>query len=163
MQVESADTPILPPVSSSGRRRLYLIRHLCSPYTRSIWPAGIQGSAPGTVEWAGGMINWNDPDYKAQGLSPRSPPFPFPTLPPGNQFTAVVKSVSVKCGDKPPTGQNITSYVYGTNATVNTPTISFSNASTLLNGALVGVPVNARALALVTVLTFIGALMGAVV
>ncbi|KAF8889590.1 concanavalin A-like lectin/glucanase domain-containing protein [Infundibulicybe gibba] len=29
----------------------------------SIWPAGINTSAPGTVEWAGGMISWNDPDY----------------------------------------------------------------------------------------------------
>jgi beta-glucanase (GH16 family) len=43
----------------------------------SLWPAGINTSAPGTIEWAGGMINWQDPDYIAAG-----------------QFSAIVKEVS---------------------------------------------------------------------
>ena len=33
----------------------------------SIWPAGIPSSPQGTVEWAGGMINWQDPEYTAAG------------------------------------------------------------------------------------------------
>ena len=33
----------------------------------SIWPAGIPGTAQGTVDWAGGMINWQDPDYVSAG------------------------------------------------------------------------------------------------
>ncbi|KAG5636834.1 hypothetical protein H0H81_006661 [Sphagnurus paluster] len=84
----------------------------------SIWPAGIPSSAPGTVEWAGGMINWKDPDYVAAG-----------------HFYALVKSVTVKCGDKANRGANMTAYVYGTNLTSQTPSIAFSNQSTLLNGA----------------------------
>lgn len=36
-------------------------------FNSRIWPAGINGTAPGTIDWAGGMINWDDPDYKAAG------------------------------------------------------------------------------------------------
>ncbi|KAF4586682.1 hypothetical protein EYR40_010697 [Pleurotus pulmonarius] len=85
----------------------------------SIWPAGIEGSPPGTVEWAGGMINWDDPDYKAAG-----------------QFYTLVKSISIKCADPTKAGKNITSYVYGGNSTKDTPSVAFSNQTTLLNGAL---------------------------
>ncbi|KAF9269699.1 glycoside hydrolase family 16 protein [Marasmius fiardii PR-910] len=84
----------------------------------SIWPAGIPSMPQGTREWAGGDINWNDPDYKAAG-----------------QFYALVKSVTVECGDKP-TDANITSYVYGPNSTTETPSVAFSNASVLLNGGI---------------------------
>ncbi|KAG8899365.1 hypothetical protein FRC01_010570, partial [Tulasnella sp. 417] len=44
----------------------------------SIWPAGIPGAPQGTVDWAGGMIDYNDPDYVAQG-----------------QFSTIVKSVTI--------------------------------------------------------------------
>ncbi|KAF9051741.1 glycoside hydrolase family 16 protein [Panaeolus papilionaceus] len=87
----------------------------------SIWPAGISSSAKGTVDWAGGMIDWNDPDYKATG-----------------QFYAKLNSVSIKCtnAQQVTAGSNITSYVYaGTNATSSTPTIVYSNRTSLLNGS----------------------------
>ncbi|KAF8155554.1 glycoside hydrolase family 16 protein [Crassisporium funariophilum] len=87
----------------------------------SLWPAGIAGSAQGTVDWAGGMINWNDPDYKATG-----------------QFYARVKSVSIKCTNAQAVSatSNITSYIYGGDkASSNTPTVIYSNRTTLLNGA----------------------------
>jgi len=85
----------------------------------SLWPAGINGSAPGTVAWAGGMINWNDPDYTAAG----------------NKFQATVSSVSVKCADPTAASANTTSYVYGTNSSDSTPKITLSSASTLLSGS----------------------------
>ncbi|KAF8918651.1 glycoside hydrolase family 16 protein [Mucidula mucida] len=84
----------------------------------SLWPAGINSSAPGTVQWAGGMIDWSDPDYTSAG-----------------HFYALVKSVQIKCGDPQAPGENITSYVYGTNSSTDTPAIAFTNASTLINGA----------------------------
>lgn len=84
----------------------------------SIWPAGIPSMPQGTRDWAGGSIDWNDPDYKAAG-----------------HFYALVKSVSIECGDKP-TDANITSYIYGSNLTTDTPSVLFSNTSVLLNGAL---------------------------
>jgi len=86
----------------------------------SIWPAGIAGTAPGTVTWAGGMINWADADYKAAG-----------------QFYALVKSVTIKCTNAQPVSasSNITSYVYGGNRSDATPKIIYSNRTTLLNAA----------------------------
>ncbi|KAI3605291.1 cell wall glucanase [Moniliophthora roreri] len=113
----------------------------------SIWPAGIEGYPKGTVEWAGGMIDWNDPDYKAAG-----------------QFYALVKSIQIQCSDpQPPSpNSNITSYIYGTNSTTDTPSIAFSNASVLLNGALRGVEVFGHASAMMISLLLGGVLSGAV-
>jgi len=82
----------------------------------SLWPAGIPGAAQGTVEWAGGMINWEDPDYKSAG-----------------HFYALVKSVTVKCSNQE-TGADLTSYVY-VNGTNGQPAVKYTNATTLLNAA----------------------------
>ena len=48
----------------------------------SIWPAGIDSEPQGTIEWAGGLINWNDSDYEAAG-----------------HFYTLIKSVSIQCAD----------------------------------------------------------------
>lgn len=66
------------------------------------------------------MINWDDPDYKSAG-----------------HFYASFHQVTVKCSAaSAPTGSNITSYVFGGSKNQSsTPTINFSNHSTLLNGA----------------------------
>lgn len=50
-------------------------------------------------------------------------------------FYALYQSVSVECNDTIAPGPGITSYVYGPNSTLDTPSIAFSNASTLINGA----------------------------
>jgi len=86
----------------------------------SLWPAGIASSAPGTVTWAGGMIDWTDPDYVSAG-----------------QFSALVKSVTIKCADPQQAGTNtdVTSYTYGDNTTSGSPDVGLSNSSTLVNGA----------------------------
>lgn len=72
----------------------------------SLWPAGLSSNAQGTVEWAGGLINWNSP-YMQNGY-----------------YYAQVSEVNVQCYD-PPSGANKTgsnSYVYnsmyGTNDSV---------------------------------------------
>ncbi|THH32631.1 hypothetical protein EUX98_g1560 [Antrodiella citrinella] len=80
----------------------------------SIWPAGINSSAAGTVAWAGGMINWQDPDYVAAG-----------------HFYALVQSINITCEDPVPPAAGVTSYVYSTNASAFTPQINFSNATTI--------------------------------
>jgi len=82
----------------------------------SLWPAGIITEAPGTVQWAGGMIDWNDPDYIAAG----------------GQFQAFIESVTVICADtsSPPSGT--TSYIYGSNSTTDTPSINFSSLTTVI-------------------------------
>lgn len=84
----------------------------------SIWPAGINTSAQGTIDWAGGLINWNDPDYVAAG-----------------HFYALVNSVSVECADTSSNPANAQSYVYGKNASAFTPAVDVTNQTTVTNGA----------------------------
>ncbi|KAG1776778.1 glycoside hydrolase family 16 protein [Suillus placidus] len=97
----------------------------------SIWPAGISTEPQGTVQWAGGMINWNDPDYVSAG-----------------HFYALFQSVSVQCNDPATPSASDTSYVYSTNSSLDTPSIAFSNASTMINSApaLIGVSASAMSM-----------------
>ena len=80
----------------------------------SIWPAGTNASGQGTIEWAGGIINWDDPDYKSAG-----------------HFYVILDSVSVQCADASTNPANAQSYVYGTNASAFTPAIDVTNETTV--------------------------------
>jgi len=84
----------------------------------SIWPAGTSSSSQGTVEWAGGLIDYNDPDYIAAG-----------------HFYASVNSVNITCADPTPLAAGTTGYVYGANSSTNTPSVALTNITTNLNGA----------------------------
>jgi hypothetical protein len=53
----------------------------------SLWPAGLPSNAPGTVEWAGGVISWNSP-FMSNGY-----------------YYALFTDVSVECYDPPPGAQ----------------------------------------------------------
>lgn len=73
----------------------------------SLWPGGLASNAKGTIDWAGGEIDWNAPDIQDPGF-----------------FYASVDSVEVKCysaSSGPGTNKN-KSYSYdnlaGTNNTV---------------------------------------------
>jgi beta-glucanase (GH16 family) len=80
----------------------------------SLWPAGIPSEPSGTVTWAGGMIDWTNPDYTAAG-----------------HFYALVSSVNIQCADPVTPSGNVTSYIYGSNSSSFTPGINFSNATTV--------------------------------
>jgi len=94
----------------------------------SIWPAGIPSEPAGTVAWAGGMINWQDPDYISQG-----------------HFSTIVKSVTIQCSSETAATvanngslpANAQSYVYTTNDTTShrIPRVFVSNESTNVNAA----------------------------
>lgn len=108
----------------------------------SLWPAGTNASTQGVIEWAGGvfttfffflscliffpsgLIDWNDPDYVSAG-----------------HFYSYLKKVDIKCADSPPS-PDLISYVYGGNSSKSTPGITFSNLTTLGNGAFssAGIP-----------------------
>lgn len=87
----------------------------------SIWPGGISSNAQGVITWAGGMIQWNEPEYVAAG----------------NQYEALVSKVTVQCSNS--SGLTITpdtlSYMYGANDTSGIPTVYASNSTGLLNSA----------------------------
>ena len=64
----------------------------------SLWPGGLPTNAKGTIEWAGGVIDWNHPDVKEAGY-----------------YYATVKQLKIECYD-PPAGakkQGSKSYIYG--------------------------------------------------
>lgn len=110
-----------PPLSHSSPRPLSFRSPLTDrpPITCSLWPAGINSSGQGTIDWAGGLINWDDPDYKAAG-----------------HFYALVESVSVTCADAKTNGANVTSYVYGQNSSAFSPSVAASNETTVTNAAV---------------------------
>lgn len=44
---------------------LYMYPQTPSRIQMSVWPAGIEGASQGTLDWAGGMIDWSSSEYKA--------------------------------------------------------------------------------------------------
>jgi hypothetical protein len=46
----------------------------------SIWPGGIPSSAQGTIDWAGGLIQYNEPEYVQAGY-----------------YWNTIKAITVKC------------------------------------------------------------------
>ncbi|MCJ1280985.1 hypothetical protein MMC26_000303 [Xylographa opegraphella] len=86
----------------------------------SLWPAGLSSNGLGTVQWSGGLVNWQSPDVQHAGY-----------------FYAMVNEVNVQCYG-PPSGAKVsgsTSYIYdnarGTNDTVET-----TNHGTVLKSQL---------------------------
>ena len=63
------------------------------------------------------MINWQDPDYVSAG-----------------HFYALIQSVNITCNDPGTEPTDATSYVYGKNSSSFTPSVAFSNLTTI-NGA----------------------------
>ncbi|KAI9773066.1 MAG: hypothetical protein M1840_008186 [Geoglossum simile] len=63
----------------------------------SIWPGGLASNNKGTIDWAGGLIDWNGPDIKDPGY-----------------YYATVNEVNVQCYDPPAnvSKSGSTSYVY---------------------------------------------------
>ena len=83
----------------------------------SIWPAGISSNGEGTVQWAGGLIDWDAPDIKNVGY-----------------FYTQVKSVNVTCYNPPDDaivkGKN--SYIY-TDVSGLEKTVEVSDDQTVMN------------------------------
>ncbi|WVQ64265.1 uncharacterized protein L199_002427 [Kwoniella botswanensis] len=104
----------------------------------SIWPAGISSSAQGTIDWAGGMIDWTDPDYTSNGY-----------------FWNTLQSVKISCANEDDQSNSTTGWAYQGNDTQGIPIVTVTNASTLLSKSeLTNVPVqNSRVLALVGILS----------
>lgn len=86
----------------------------------SLWPAGSSKNGKGTIEWAGGLVNWDSPDVKANGY-----------------YYALFKDVNVECYD-PPSGANVTgskAYIYTSSAGTNA-SVAETNDKTVLKSLL---------------------------
>ncbi|WVQ82814.1 hypothetical protein IAT38_004946 [Cryptococcus sp. DSM 104549] len=82
----------------------------------SIWPAGISTSAQGTIDWAGGMIDWSDADYTSNGY-----------------FWNTIQSVKVSCKEDAGQTSGTTGWAYSGNDTTGVPVVTTTNASTLIS------------------------------
>jgi hypothetical protein len=82
----------------------------------SLWPAGQASNAQGTIDWAGGAIDWNSEDIQNVGYD-----------------YATVGEVSVKCYDPPSDakGSGDKSYLYANKAAMESD-VEMTNNSTVL-------------------------------
>lgn len=86
----------------------------------SLWPAGLSSNGQGTIEWAGGLINWDSP-YMQSGY-----------------YYAVVKEVSIECYSPPSDAASTSgdkSYVY-TNTEGLESDVAITNKNTILGSFL---------------------------
>lgn len=90
----------------------------------SIWAAGVEGSAEGTREWAGGYIDWNHPDYVANGY-----------------FSNVIKSVTITCAGTENDDPSLTGYVYNGSDSESNPTVQTTNKTTIIGQKSSSMPV----------------------
>lgn len=81
----------------------------------SLWPAGLPTNAKGTIDWAGGEIDWSSP-YMQNGY-----------------YYAMVQSVSVECYDPPASAKKggDKSYIYNDRSATNN-TIELSDKEVIL-------------------------------
>ncbi|OJJ51299.1 hypothetical protein ASPZODRAFT_127356 [Penicilliopsis zonata CBS 506.65] len=84
----------------------------------SLWPAGLSTEAEGTIEWAGGLVNWSSTDMEEHGY-----------------YYATFGEITVECYN-PPSGANIQgdkSYVYTSDSAVTNNTVEITDRNTTLN------------------------------
>lgn len=67
----------------------------------SLWPAGLSSNGQGTVDWAGGLIDWNS-NYMQNGY-----------------YYAQLKSVTIECADKPSGAKGSGSKSYGKSRSIH--------------------------------------------
>ncbi|WYZ39703.1 hypothetical protein EsH8_IV_000044 [Colletotrichum jinshuiense] len=96
----------------------------------SIWPGGAETNAKGTVDWAGGPINWDHEDIKTAGY-----------------FYAMVKDVEISCYNaKNPPGTNSKKSYYYSDIKSTNDTVVDSDKDTILKSFLgTGLDMNAGA------------------
>lgn len=96
----------------------------------SIWPGGADTNAKGTIEWAGGAIDWNGEDIKNAGY-----------------YYAQVKDVEINCYNaKSSPGTNSKKSYYYNNIKATNDTVVDSDKDTILKSFLgTGLDMNAGA------------------
>lgn len=95
-----------------------------------MWPAGTSASEQGTIDWAGGMIDWEDPYFTANSLSDALFQNSCTDIQPDDQFKIFVESISVTCADNP--SPNQLSYVYTSASTPQIPVVELSELSPVI-------------------------------
>lgn len=86
----------------------------------SLWPAGLPSNGEGTIEWAGGLVDWNSPDIQNNGY-----------------YYATFQSVTISCynATSPPGTNSGKSYTYNNVAATNN-TVVDGDQPTILSSFL---------------------------
>ena len=87
----------------------------------SLWPAGISKNGKGTVDWAGGLIDWTSPDYTKN-----------------KYYYAMYNEVDIECYDPPSDAASTSgdkSYVYKDNKVLES-SVAVTDDSTVLKSLL---------------------------
>lgn len=82
----------------------------------SLWPAGLASNGQGTVDWAGGLVNWDSADIQANGY-----------------YYAQFQSVTISCynASSPPGTNTGVSYYYDDYAGTNNTVVDGTNGTVL--------------------------------
>jgi beta-glucanase (GH16 family) len=96
----------------------------------SLWPAGLESNGQGTVDWAGGLVDWNSADIKNNGY-----------------YYATFESVTVSCynGTSPPGTNTGVSYTYNGYTGTNDTVVDGKNATVLASFLGTGLNMDAGA------------------
>lgn len=89
----------------------------------SLWPGGLPTNGKGTIDWAGGLVDWNSPYMATAGNT--------------KYYYAAFSEVDIQCYD-PPEGANeqgSKSYIY-TDAAGTNNTVQITNENTVLKSLL---------------------------
>jgi hypothetical protein len=89
----------------------------------SLWPGGLSTNGQGTINWAGGLVDWNSPYMATAGNT--------------KYYYAAFSEVDIQCYS-PPDGANVQgskSYIYTNSAGTNN-TVEISNDNTVLKSLL---------------------------
>ena len=89
----------------------------------SLWPGGLPTNGKGTIEWAGGLVDWNSPYMANAGGS--------------KYYYATFSEVDIQCYDPPPGAnqQGSKSYIY-TDSSATNNTVEITNDNTVLKSLL---------------------------
>ncbi len=94
----------------------------------SLWPAGLASNGQGTIDWAGGLVDWDSPDIKANGY-----------------YYAAFESVTVSCynATSPPGTNTGVSYYYNSYAGTNDTVVDGTNGTVLASFEATGLDMEA--------------------
>jgi hypothetical protein len=93
--------------------KAYMFPQTPSRIQLSLWPAGLPSNGKGTIEWAGGLVNW-DSQYMQNGY-----------------YYAMVNDVQVECYD-PPSGKGSGDTYYYTDVAATESDVNIGNNNTIL-------------------------------
>lgn len=94
----------------------------------SLWPGGLESNGQGTIDWAGGLVDWNGADIKNNGY-----------------YYATFQSVTVDCfnATSAPGTNNGVSYTYNNAAGTNDTVVDGKNSTVLKSLIGTGTDMNA--------------------